>query len=94
MMMILRYTLESIPESKMFETLENPCPKLTLAFNCFLVGAVELPSYLIGCLAMDRVGRKMTCAPALLLGGIACMLIIAVPQVQVVVLFFQLLKTQ
>ncbi|XP_060770063.1 solute carrier family 22 member 16 [Neoarius graeffei] len=48
--------------------------------NLFLAGAVELPSYLIGCLAMDRVGRKMTCAPALLLGGIACMLIIAVPQ--------------
>ncbi|KAM9495560.1 solute carrier family 22 member 16 [Clarias gariepinus] len=48
--------------------------------NLFLAGAVELPSYLLGCFAMDRVGRKMTCAPALLLGGVACMLIIAVPQ--------------
>ncbi|KAK3506862.1 hypothetical protein QTP70_030152, partial [Hemibagrus guttatus] len=48
--------------------------------NLFLAGAVELPSYLIGCIAMDRVGRKMTCAPALLLSGVACMLIIAVPQ--------------
>ncbi|MCI4395820.1 hypothetical protein PGIGA_G00196460 [Pangasianodon gigas] len=48
--------------------------------NLFLAGAVELPSYLIGCFAMDRVGRKMTCAPALLLSGVACMLIIAVPQ--------------
>ncbi|KAG7331674.1 hypothetical protein KOW79_005643 [Hemibagrus wyckioides] len=48
--------------------------------NLFLAGAVELPSYLIGCIAMDRVGRKMTCAPALMLGGVACMLIIAVPQ--------------
>ncbi|XP_076844265.1 solute carrier family 22 member 16 isoform X2 [Brachyhypopomus gauderio] len=48
--------------------------------NLFLAGAVELPSYLIGCFAMDRVGRKRTCAPALLLSGVACMLIIAVPQ--------------
>ncbi|XP_066533358.1 solute carrier family 22 member 16 [Hoplias malabaricus] len=48
--------------------------------NLFLAGAVELPSYLIGCFMMDRVGRKRTCAPALLLSGVACMLIIAVPQ--------------
>ncbi|XP_052441596.1 solute carrier family 22 member 16 [Carassius gibelio] len=48
--------------------------------NLFLAGAVEVPSYLIGCIAMDRVGRKKTCAPALLLGGVACMLIIVVPQ--------------
>ncbi|KAM9339253.1 solute carrier family 22 member 16 [Symphorus nematophorus] len=47
--------------------------------NLFLAGAVELPSYLVGCFAMDRIGRKMTCAPALLLAGVACMLIIAVP---------------
>ncbi|KAI5608498.1 solute carrier family 22 member 16, partial [Silurus asotus] len=48
--------------------------------NLFVAGAVELPSYLIGCYAMDRVGRKMTCAPSLMLSGVACMLIIAVPQ--------------
>uniref|UniRef100_A0A7N6FDV3 Major facilitator superfamily (MFS) profile domain-containing protein n=1 Tax=Anabas testudineus TaxID=64144 RepID=A0A7N6FDV3_ANATE len=48
-------------------------------FNLFIAGAVELPSYLIGCLAMDRIGRKKTCAPALLLAGVACMLIIVVP---------------
>uniref|UniRef100_A0A8C6LER0 Solute carrier family 22 member 16 n=1 Tax=Nothobranchius furzeri TaxID=105023 RepID=A0A8C6LER0_NOTFU len=47
--------------------------------NLFLAGAVEIPSYLIGCFAMDRIGRKKTCAPALLLAGVACMLIIAVP---------------
>ncbi|XP_042359496.1 solute carrier family 22 member 16 [Plectropomus leopardus] len=47
--------------------------------NLFLAGAVELPSYLVGCFAMDRIGRKKTCAPALLLAGIACMLIIVVP---------------
>ncbi|XP_030628520.1 solute carrier family 22 member 16 [Chanos chanos] len=48
--------------------------------NLFLAGAVEIPSYLIGCFAMDRVGRKRTCAPALLLSGVACMLIIVVPK--------------
>lgn len=47
--------------------------------NLFLAGAVELPSYLVGCLAMDRIGRKKTCAPSLLLAGVACMLIIVVP---------------
>ncbi|TRY99587.1 hypothetical protein DNTS_007903 [Danionella cerebrum] len=48
--------------------------------NLFLAGAVEIPSYLIGCFAMDRVGRKKTCAPALLLAGVACILIIVLPQ--------------
>ncbi|XP_040920852.1 solute carrier family 22 member 16 [Toxotes jaculatrix] len=47
--------------------------------NLFLAGAVEFPSYLVGCFAMDRIGRKKTCAPALLLAGVACMLIIVVP---------------
>ncbi|KAL3052476.1 hypothetical protein OYC64_005092 [Pagothenia borchgrevinki] len=47
--------------------------------NLFLAGAVEVPSYLVGCFAMDRIGRKKTCAPALLLAGVACMLIIVVP---------------
>lgn len=46
-------------------------------------GLVELPSYLVGCFAMDRIGRKKTCAPALLLAGIACMLIIVVPAVRI-----------
>ncbi|TNM94692.1 hypothetical protein fugu_017451 [Takifugu bimaculatus] len=47
--------------------------------NLFLVGAVELPSYMVGCYLMDRIGRKKTCAPALLLAGVACMLIIVLP---------------
>ncbi|KAJ3606521.1 hypothetical protein NHX12_026042 [Muraenolepis orangiensis] len=47
--------------------------------NLFLAGAVEIPSYLIGCFAMDRVGRKKTCAPSLILAGTACILIIVVP---------------
>ncbi|XP_077367079.1 solute carrier family 22 member 16 [Festucalex cinctus] len=47
--------------------------------NLFLVGAVELPSYLVGCFCMDRIGRKKTCAPALLLAALACVLIIVVP---------------
>ncbi|CAN9507474.1 unnamed protein product [Ophioblennius macclurei] len=51
--------------------------------NLFLVGAVELLSYVVGCFAMDRIGRRMTCAPALLLAGVACMLIIVVPKIEV-----------
>lgn len=45
-------------------------------------GAVELPSYMVGCYLMDRIGRKKTCAPALLLAGVACMLIIVLPAVR------------
>lgn len=45
-------------------------------------GAVELPSYMVGCYLMDRIGRKKTCAPALLLAGIACTLIIVLPTVR------------
>ncbi|XP_004541810.1 solute carrier family 22 member 16 [Maylandia zebra] len=47
--------------------------------NLFLAGAVELPSYLVGCFAMDRIGRKKTCAPSLLLAAVACFLVIVVP---------------
>nr|XP_020444604.1 solute carrier family 22 member 16 [Monopterus albus]XP_020444609.1 solute carrier family 22 member 16 [Monopterus albus] len=47
--------------------------------NLFIAGAVELPAYMLGCFAMDRIGRKRTCAPSLLLAGVACMLIIVVP---------------
>lgn len=53
-------------------------------FDCLFPGAVELPAYMIGCFAMDRIGRKKTCAPALLLAGVACMLIIVVPSVRTV----------
>ncbi|KAJ8275239.1 hypothetical protein COCON_G00098640 [Conger conger] len=48
--------------------------------NLFLAGAVELPSYLVGCFAMERVGRKKTCSPSLILAGVVCMLIIVVPK--------------
>ncbi|XP_029532336.1 solute carrier family 22 member 16-like [Oncorhynchus nerka] len=59
--------------------------------NLFLAGAVEFPSYLIGCYAMDRVGRKRTCAPALLLAGMACMLIIVVPNdIEVLAIFLSM----
>uniref|UniRef100_A0A3P9KPZ6 Solute carrier family 22 member 16 n=1 Tax=Oryzias latipes TaxID=8090 RepID=A0A3P9KPZ6_ORYLA len=47
--------------------------------NLFVAGAVEIPSYLVGCFAMDRIGRKKTCAPALILAGVACVLIVVVP---------------
>ncbi|MGH0144384.1 UNVERIFIED_CONTAM: hypothetical protein FKN15_051875 [Acipenser sinensis] len=43
-------------------------------------GAVELPSYIVGCFAMDKLGRRNTLAPSLILSGTACALIIVVPQ--------------
>lgn len=48
--------------------------------NLFLAGAVELPSYIVGCFAMDKLGRRNTLAPSLILSGTACALIIVVPQ--------------
>nr|XP_006626391.1 PREDICTED: solute carrier family 22 member 16 [Lepisosteus oculatus] len=48
--------------------------------NLFLAGAVELPSYIVACFAMDRLGRRNTLAPSLLLSGTACALIIVVPK--------------
>ncbi|MBN3311082.1 S22AG protein, partial [Amia calva] len=48
--------------------------------NLFIAGAVELPSYIIACIAMDRIGRRNTLAPSLLLSGIACALVILVPK--------------
>lgn len=60
------------------ESLNNLLPS---CHDWLFPGAVELPSYLVGCFAMDRIGRKKTCAPSLLLAGVACMLIIVVPAV-------------
>ncbi|XP_028653432.1 solute carrier family 22 member 16 isoform X2 [Erpetoichthys calabaricus] len=48
--------------------------------NLFIAGAVELPSYIVACLAMDKLGRRNTLAPSLILSGVACGLITVVPQ--------------
>uniref|UniRef100_H3AJM8 Solute carrier family 22 member 16 n=1 Tax=Latimeria chalumnae TaxID=7897 RepID=H3AJM8_LATCH len=48
--------------------------------NLFLVGAVELPSYIVACIGMDRLGRRNTLAPALGLSAVACVLIMVIPE--------------
>ncbi|XP_030055071.1 solute carrier family 22 member 16 isoform X2 [Microcaecilia unicolor] len=48
--------------------------------NLFLSGAVELPSYIVACLGMDRLGRRNTLAPFLLLSAVICGIIMVIPQ--------------
>ncbi|XP_039603860.1 solute carrier family 22 member 16 [Polypterus senegalus] len=48
--------------------------------NLFIAGAVELPSYIVACFAMDKLGRRNILAPSLILSGVACGLITVVPQ--------------
>lgn len=49
-------------------------------FNLFLTGLVEIPSYIIACIGMDRLGRRNTCAPFLLLSALICGSIMLIPQ--------------
>ncbi|XP_053316017.1 solute carrier family 22 member 16 isoform X2 [Spea bombifrons] len=48
--------------------------------NLFLSGAVEIPSYIIACLGMDKLGRRNTLAPFLILSAIICGVIMLIPQ--------------
>lgn len=49
--------------------------------NFILTGAVELPCYIIACLAMDKLGRRNTLIPFLILSALICVLIMFIPQV-------------
>ncbi|NWV85888.1 S22AG protein, partial [Dasyornis broadbenti] len=48
--------------------------------NLFLIGAVELPCYIIACIAMDKLGRRNTLIPFLILSALICVLIMFIPQ--------------
>ncbi|XP_027712091.1 solute carrier family 22 member 16 [Vombatus ursinus] len=48
--------------------------------NLFLIGAVELPAYVIACLGMDRVGRRNTLTPFLISSALICAMIMLIPQ--------------
>ncbi|NXD15384.1 S22AG protein, partial [Nothocercus nigrocapillus] len=48
--------------------------------NLFLIGAVELPSYVIACIGMDKLGRRNTLIPFLLSSALICVLIMFIPQ--------------
>lgn len=48
-------------------------------FIMFLMGVVELPSYVIIVYFLDRVGHRALISTMMLLGGIACLIIVALP---------------
>ncbi|KAM8953014.1 solute carrier family 22 member 16 [Pelodytes ibericus] len=50
--------------------------------NLFLAGAVEIPSYIVACLGMDKLGRRNTLAPFLILSAVICGVIMLIPQEQ------------
>lgn len=49
--------------------------------NFILTGAVELPCYIIACIGMDKLGRRNTLIPFLILSALICVLIMFIPQV-------------
>lgn len=49
-------------------------------FLIFLTGVVELPSYVIIMYFLDRVGHRALISTMMLLGGIACLVVAALPQ--------------
>ncbi|CAH2252167.1 solute carrier family 22 member 16 [Pelobates cultripes] len=48
--------------------------------NLFLTGAVEIPSYIVACIGMDKLGRRNTLAPFLILSAVICGVIMIIPQ--------------
>ncbi|XP_074043452.1 solute carrier family 22 member 16-like [Macrotis lagotis] len=48
--------------------------------NLFLIGAVELPAYVIACVGMDKVGRRNTLIPFLIASSLICAMIMLIPQ--------------
>lgn len=48
--------------------------------NLFLSGAVEIPSYIVCCISMDKLGRRNTLAPFLLLSTVICAAIMLIPE--------------
>ncbi|XP_053159118.1 solute carrier family 22 member 16 isoform X3 [Hemicordylus capensis] len=49
--------------------------------NLFLIGAVELPAYVFACIGMEKLGRRNTLIPFLLLSAVICALVMLIPQV-------------
>ncbi|KAM6460307.1 solute carrier family 22 member 16 [Liasis olivaceus] len=48
--------------------------------NLFLIGAVELPAYVIACIGMDRIGRRNTLIPFLIMSAVICGVVMLIPQ--------------
>ncbi|CAG5027954.1 unnamed protein product [Parnassius apollo] len=48
-------------------------------FIMFLMGVVELPSYVINMYYLDRVGHRALISVMMLLGGVSCLVVVALP---------------
>nr|XP_060609151.1 solute carrier family 22 member 16 [Anolis sagrei ordinatus] len=48
--------------------------------NLFLIGAVELPAYVIACIGMEKLGRRNTLIPFLILSAVICGVVMLIPQ--------------
>nr|XP_020657017.1 solute carrier family 22 member 16 isoform X1 [Pogona vitticeps] len=48
--------------------------------NLFLIGAVELPAYIIACIGMDKLGRRNTLIPFLISSAVICAVVMLIPQ--------------
>ncbi|XP_075779214.1 solute carrier family 22 member 16 isoform X1 [Pelodiscus sinensis] len=48
--------------------------------NLFLIGAVELPAYVVACIGMDKLGRRNTLIPFLIASALICAFIMLIPQ--------------
>lgn len=46
-----------------------------------MAGAVELPAYAIACLGMDKIGRRNTLIPFLIMSAVICGIVMLIPQV-------------
>lgn len=49
--------------------------------NFLMAGAVELPAYVIACLGMDKIGRRNTLIPFLIMSAVICGIVMLIPQV-------------
>lgn len=49
-------------------------------FIMFLMGAIEVPSYVVIMYFLDRVGHRALISTMMLLGGAACLIVVALPQ--------------
>lgn len=45
-----------------------------------IFGAIEIPSYLSGYVLNERLGRRLSQSGFLVLGGVACFLVLAIPE--------------
>lgn len=45
-----------------------------------IFGAIEIPSYLSGYVLNERLGRRLSQSGFIVLGGVACLLILAIPE--------------